>query len=459
MTSEFKILGLDVSKSSVTVHLLTSYPKGGLKSYWEKTRNKASILYPAFYSNPNSRKKQKTAFDFADFVSEIMPDVAVIEPTGNHYSRLWASILNSLKIKILWVGHVELRRYRGGKNLPNKSDAADALAMAAYPLDPDHQTEEGQLNLKYFLMHRPESIDRLRELCQQLEHLNRVQSPIINYARQLLAWQFPEVAHTSSKSTTLGNIPPLWGWLAGRDAEVSGRNLTMLNTKYKNSVAVARGITIDPVLKTHANWLCDIELTEQRIEAEITELLAEECFKTYNQIFNKFGFGLRVKARLLSRIYPFQAFLSADGKPLIEYEVREVKRTEKERRGSETVVKRLAGDTKRIKRNRSRDTFKMRLGHGTVLEQSGDAIVEKTSGSALCRMSIWQYVLCQVETGKLPKNSVTTALLEYRDQLKATTNEQGDQLLNGKHLQGKLMAKVVNLLFQELVTLLSTNNL
>ncbi|MCC5620962.1 hypothetical protein [Nostoc sp. CHAB 5715] len=41
----------------------------------------------------------------------------------------------SLEIKILWVGHIELRRYRGGKNLPNKSDAADALAMAAYGVD------------------------------------------------------------------------------------------------------------------------------------------------------------------------------------------------------------------------------------------------------------------------------------------------------------------------------------
>ncbi|MHC5833855.1 MAG: IS110 family transposase, partial [Nostoc sp.] len=90
----------------------------------------------------------------------------------------------------------ELRRYRGGKNLPNKSDPADALAMAAYGHDPDHHLENGELNLRYFLMHRPEPIDELRDLCQQLEHLNRVQSPIVNYARQLLAWQFPEVAHT-----------------------------------------------------------------------------------------------------------------------------------------------------------------------------------------------------------------------------------------------------------------------
>ncbi|MEH1871345.1 hypothetical protein [Nostoc sp.] len=115
MKIELTILGIDVSKSSVTTHILTQYPKGGLQAYWNKTRNKASTLYPAFYSNPDAKNQQKSAFDFADYLAEIKPDYAILEPTGNHYSRLWASILNKLEIKMLWVGHVELRRYRGGK--------------------------------------------------------------------------------------------------------------------------------------------------------------------------------------------------------------------------------------------------------------------------------------------------------------------------------------------------------
>lgn len=466
MTIELKALGIDVSKSSVTVHLLTSYPKGGLKSYWEKTRNKASSLYPTFYSNPDAKKKQKSAFDFADYVSETKPDVAILEPTGNHYSRLWASILESLGVKILWVGHIELRRYRGGKNLPNKSDAADALAMAVYPLDVEHHTESGELNLKYFLMHRPDPIDYLRELCQQLEHLNRVQSPIINYARQMLAWQFPEVAHL--KSTSAENLPPLWGWLALRESEVAPTSWTRLQNQYSRSIAKFYGLAIDPLLRLHADWLCDIALTEQRLEAEIAKLLADDCFKVYNSIFDAFGFGLRVRCRddnalrtrLLSRIYPFEAFLSAEGKPLIEHEVREVKKVEKERRDGVNVIKREPGDIKRVKRNRNRDAFKMRIGMGTVLEQSGDELVEKASGSALCRMALWQYVLCQVETGKLKPNPVTKRLLDYKDSLKNLTTPQGKQLLNGKHLQGKLMAKVANMLFDELVKALAhpTNN-
>ncbi|MEH2407350.1 hypothetical protein [Nostoc sp.] len=41
-------------------------------------------------------------------------------------------------------------------------------------------------------------------------------------------------------------------------------------------------------------------------------------------------------------------------------------------------------------------------------------------------------------------------MINYRDSLKANVTKQGEKLLNGKHIQGKLMSKVVNLLFQEL---------
>ncbi|MCC5620961.1 hypothetical protein [Nostoc sp. CHAB 5715] len=96
MTIEsIRSLGIDVSKSSVTCHILTQYPVGGLKTYWQKSRTKASSLFPAFYSSPKPKSKQKSAFDFADYVIENKPDVAILEPTGNHYSRLWARILKA----------------------------------------------------------------------------------------------------------------------------------------------------------------------------------------------------------------------------------------------------------------------------------------------------------------------------------------------------------------------------
>jgi len=256
-------------------------------------------------------------------------------------------------------------------------------------------------------------------------------------------------------------LPPLWAWLAKR-LEISRAGKTRIENRYKISIAHDYGIEIDPMLELHAEWMCDISLYEQRLEVRIREMLVEPAFKPYISVFNKFGFGLRVRSRLLTRIYPFESLLGVNGKPVIEYEVREVKKTERDasggrshRQNGETRIRRLAGDTKRVKRNRSRDTFKMRLGMGTVLEQSGDGLVEKASGSSLCRISLWQYVLTGVETGRLPKNELTKQLIDYRDSLKSNVTEQGEKLLGGKHIQGKLMSKVVNLLFQELCKIIA----
>ncbi|MHC5597746.1 MAG: IS110 family transposase [Nostoc sp.] len=443
-------LGVDVSKSSVTCHILTQYPVGGLKTYWQKNRTKASSLFPSFYSSPKHKSKQRSAFDFADYLTENKPDVAILEPTGNHYSRLWARILESLEIKILWVGHIELRRYRGGKNLPNKSDEADALAMAAYGVDQENYLESGELNPRQFLMHRPQLIDELRELVQQLEHLARVQSPIINYTRQCLAWQFPEKAHSKTESTKLGNVPPLWGWLAERNLQVHPPSYKSIAKQYQQSAAVQFRLEIDPTVRLHADWLCDIDIEEQRLETILKSHVFDEQFKIYNQIFDQFGFGLRIRARLLSRIYPFEAFLS-NGKQLIEREVREVKKKEVTRENGKSVVKFLPGDVKRVKRNRSRDAFKLRLGMGTVLEQSGDKLVEKGAGSALCRMNFWQHVITKIEVdGRLPDNPIGNEIALYKETLKKNVDGSGKQLLNGKHLQNKLMSKVANLLFREL---------
>lgn len=96
---------------------------------------------------------------------------------------------------------------------------------------------------------------------------------------------------------------------------------------------------------------------------------------------------------MLNRSYPVESFLGVNGKPGIEYKVGEVKKTKRadvayKTSRAEIIVKRLAGETKRIKGNRSRDNFKMRLGIGTVLEQSGDGLVERPSGSYLCRISL-----------------------------------------------------------------------
>ena len=73
---------------------------------------------------------------------------------------------------------------------------------------------EHQKSDRRFVRIRDPIISQIRDIALRLQHLNRVQSPIINRIRQDLAWQFPEVAMTSL------NAPLFWGWLAGERKSV-----------------------------------------------------------------------------------------------------------------------------------------------------------------------------------------------------------------------------------------------
>jgi hypothetical protein len=56
-------------------------------------------------------------------------------------------------------------------------------------------------------------------LVLSLSHLNRVQSPIINRARQDLASQFPEAALVIAVRSGK-KVPLLWGWLCSQRQSV-----------------------------------------------------------------------------------------------------------------------------------------------------------------------------------------------------------------------------------------------
>ena len=98
-------------------------------------------------------------------------------------------------------------------------------------------------------------------------------------------------------------------------------------------------------------WLVDIRKMESRIEAEIREILLAQEFKPYHEVFDLFGFGLRIRSRLLSRIYPFESFLLPSGRLWIEREYREAKKTQKELNDGTIKVKFAPGDVKRVKKN------------------------------------------------------------------------------------------------------------
>lgn len=62
-------------------------------------------------------------------------------------------------------------------------------------------------------------IVEIRRLVLSLSHLNPVQSPIINRARQDLASQFPEVALVLAVRSGK-KVPLLWGWLCSQRQSV-----------------------------------------------------------------------------------------------------------------------------------------------------------------------------------------------------------------------------------------------
>lgn len=449
---EYKVLGLDVSKDNVCCHVLENYPAGGLGNYWRKSAKNAAEFYPRFYSNPKG-DRQKSLWDFVEFIKEHKPNLAVLEPTGVHYSRIFYQILKTEGVTVKWVGHMELKRYREGKNLPGhgKNDAVDALAMAAYPFDPEHLQDDGTLNERYFLLSQPEPVMELRELVQQLEHLARVQSPIINYARQRLTHEFPEAAF--SKASSSKYVPAIWGFLGDMPEHSSKSGLTLIRKKYADSIVHDYGLEIDPITKCHARWLTELCLEENRIEQQVIELLRREEFLPYMEVFDLFGFGLRIGTRLLTRCYPFESFLLPDGKEWIDREHREVKRVDKSYNKGTIEVEFKPGDVKVTKKNRSRDAFKMRLGQGTIMESSGDGWIEKAGGSAICRQSLYLHVLTRIESskGNLPENEINQRLIAYRDDLKSQVDGQGKPTLRGKHIQAKIMSKVVNMLYSELL--------
>ncbi len=187
--NNLRVLGLDVSKSSVSACLLECKPLEPRQFYYE---------CPFFRFSANSEGIKA--------LLELKPDIAVMEPTGTNYAKLWGTHLARAGVEVRLVGHKELRSYRAYQlGLPDKDDDADALALACYCFDYFD-------NHRRFVQIRDQAVTRLRELVLRLAHLNRVQSPIINRLRQDLAWQFPEVALVRSRRCS-EKVPLLWGWL------------------------------------------------------------------------------------------------------------------------------------------------------------------------------------------------------------------------------------------------------
>ncbi|MEG4943993.1 IS110 family transposase [Microcoleus sp. F4-D5] len=399
-----QIIGLDISKASVSCCLIS-----------------AKIDEPReFYYRYNFHKFAATANGINKLLaligSERENTIAIMEPTGVNYQILWGTQLARAGIEVRLVGHKELRSFREHHlGLPDKDDDADALALAIYGWDYKDTPRR-------FVQTRDRTIVEIRRLVLRLAHLNRVQSPIINRARQDLAWQFPEAALIRSLRSG-EKVPLLWGWLCGERQSV----------KYDLMLQRSIGLGITAELRRHAARICDLQREEMFLEFELSKLVGEPQFLAYRRVFARFGFGRRVEALLLSQIYPFENYLAADGKP-------DIKIRKGRRSGKPT------------KRHLSLRRFCKALGYAPSQESSGDLQKSKVvGGSDLCRKALWQWIFTRIEPQRCRlANDTGDRLGEIMDSEKASGRPV-------RLVRSRVAAKAVKMLFNELVRELVQN--
>lgn len=348
--NNLRVLGLDVSKSSVVACLITTE---------DSSCDPRQLYYDLDFL------KLKADASGIKRLLELEPDIALLEPTGGHYSKLWVAKLAEAGVRIFLVGHKQLRVFRQGLGLADKDDDADSLALGCYYF------HHGDNPFRY-VRERAPVIARLRDLALRLHNVNRVKSPVFNRLKQDLKWQFPEMSDASVGAKVF------WQWLAG------DRQSAKYDRRYEESV----GLGLQPDTKTQAKIYQQLLQREIVLELEMNQLLVQEPrFTPYTKVMKQFGFGQRIEAIILSQIFPLENFLK-DGQPDVRY-----------RKG------RNSG--KPTKRNLSQRRFRKALGVAPQRESSGDSNRLVKAGSKLCRTALWQWVFTKSEVkGHRPKTQV-----------------------------------------------------
>ncbi|MFB2882256.1 IS110 family transposase [Floridanema aerugineum] len=371
-------IGADVSKDNICIWVdsATNTP-GKLKTYWDDVKDlldefgEVKRKYEALRLYANT----EGAVILRHLAQTYKVQYIGMEPTGTNYSAVWVKICETEGIPIRWVGHIEVANFRKSNRLPNKNDAADAVAIYYYLLT--YQNSEHYLTLDV------KALCRIRQIYLQLGSLARIQSPIVNRLRQQLAVEFPEAALHSIKAGVQG-FSPFAAWLA----ELPAERTTRYENLYSSSVAPQYEIEISSFTRRLASQQCDIHLWEGTLDAELSELLANPEFKKYNAAFDKLNFGLRTRAIVLAQIYPVEKFAKFN---------------------------RITGDFNYTK---SLAAFKQRLGYGGEQNASGDKDQRKAFGSKLSRKALYLWVVTKISAEeRRPKimSAEFKQLCEYYD--------------------------------------------
>ena len=352
---KYLIVGIDVSRSSIAACFMLEKPSNPRDNYFE-----ADI--EIFHSNIENLNRLRIKIE--SFKADKI--VAICEPTGMNYAQLWMNKLSDWGVEVRMISNSKLPNYRAelmGKEGKSgaKTDEIDAFAIACWYFD--------KAECSYLKIRDP-LVTHIKRTCLRLEHLNRVQNPIVNRMRQELAWQCPEVAQVRSAKLQDDLAPLLWGWLAGRRK----------SKKYDRILAETVGSGVEPQTQWAASQYCEIEEEIFKLKKQLIELIDSPQFDEYRRIFTKFGFGYQLQGYLLGAIFPIEDFLK-NGQP--EVKIRKNRQT-----GKESKLK------------LSERRFMRAVGMGVVREDSGQKKKGKQSGSALCRKALWQWCFTRLEVSR-----------------------------------------------------------
>lgn len=357
------VAGVDVSRGKVTVCILSELP-GDLKRFQSK--------YKAI--------ELKSDQEGIDKLKELPFDVAILEPSGGHYSKFWATQIQALGREVKWVDHQSIANYRKGWGQLNKTDKADAIALAMYGIERNR-----------FISPKNQE---LRDLYHQLNHYNGLANPLINRLRQQLAHEWPEVAERAAQREWGHGAVGLWQAIAG----------IKVSAKWQKEINASVGSGIQEFSKAQAVMLCGLQDQQGKMEQQAQSILESPEYRHYIATLNEYGMSWAIALPVISAIYPMDQFLE-DGKEL---------RSHVESRNG-----------KRSRRNHSLAKFKLACGLGLVSHQSGDTERWKPGGRAEIRTALWNWVRLSVVMNPNMENPKIASLNDY-------FKNGSDQVIDGK---------------------------
>jgi hypothetical protein len=430
-----KVLGIDIGARFVMAFSLSELPVG--QSYPEFYKRNAKISISKIRMDNSKEGTSVDLNDAIELLTEIKPDVIVMEPTGVWYSRLWSKLAEHLGIDVKWIGHADLSHLRGAYGFKDKDDRTDAFCLAVSYFDPIFNAGNKWLHWRAGVV--ADVNDRLLEI-KSLESTTKI---LQQQLRQRLKYEFPEIADRAiSNSRTTDGFTAWIGYLAGI------HDYKRIQEERQKSIATALSIDISPYTIDHAGAIVQNQIREVKLKADLCQSLLDPCFDQYRETFELFGFGSVMQATILSNIYPLEKFL-VDRKPHID---------------------RYEDDQGKHKKNTSLAGFQLSLGMGKRLIESGGNTALIYSGSSFARKMLYcwittnvlpqkmaeSWLVCELDKRALSNAKPALTVAQLRTRWKETKGTNKDRHMAGVRSAMTLGYRITRLLYDHLLQQVSS---